>query len=72
MKIFVKAKPNSKKEEVQLIDEQHFVIAVKESSVDGKANSAIIKALAKYLDIPPSTIEFVSGHRSKQKVLKVS
>ena len=48
MKIFVKAKLNAKEERVERIDENNFIVAVKEPPVDGKANQAILKALAEY------------------------
>ena len=52
MKIFVKAKPNAKVERVEKIDETHFVVAVKEPPLRGKANAAIVSALAEYFGIP--------------------
>jgi uncharacterized protein (TIGR00251 family) len=40
--------------------------------VEGKANDALIRFLAKKLGIPPSHIEILTGHRSRNKVLKIS
>src|SRR3989338_9497975 len=51
MKIFVKTKPRSKQERVEKIDETHFIVAVKEIPIEGRANKAIIKALADYFDV---------------------
>lgn len=56
MKIFVKSKPNSNKEEVERVDDKNFIVAVNEPAVDGKANKAIVKALAKYLNAPSSKL----------------
>ena len=72
MKIFVTAKPSSKKPRVLKTDERHFIVAVKESPKEGKANRAIIKALAKALDIPQSRIELVAGMTSKRKILETT
>lgn len=71
MKIFVQAKANAKLEKVEKIDETHFVVSVKKPPQDGKANIAIIKALAKFLGVPLSCVRLVSGASSKQKVFEV-
>ncbi len=67
MKLTVKAKTNAKQEKVEKIDEANYIVAVKAAPVEGKANEAIIKALAKYFRIAPSTIRLVSGEKSKIK-----
>jgi hypothetical protein len=72
MKIFVKAKPLAKEEKIEKVDEVNFVVAVKEPPKDGKANKAIIKALAIYFNVAPSKINLVLGFSSKQKVFEVS
>lgn len=83
MKIIVRAKPKSKKESVERVsqptldlslgDEElvEYKVSVKEVPVGGKANEAIIKALAKYFDIAPSLVELVSGVTSKRKIFQI-
>lgn len=71
MRIFIKAKPNSKKEGIEKLDETHFIVAVKEPPVKGLANRAIAKALAKHFDLSLSQVYLVSGFTSKQKVFEV-
>lgn len=71
MKIFIKAKPGAKKEEIEKISDNSFVISVKEPPIQGKANSAIIAALAEYFKIPKSNIKIVSGFGSRQKVVEL-
>jgi uncharacterized protein YggU (UPF0235/DUF167 family) len=84
MKIFIKARPNAKKEEVKRIDQAEgsfdakdrddritLIVAVREPPADGKANRAIINAVAEYLKIPRSQIHIVSGHTMRNKVLEV-
>jgi len=71
MKIFVKAKPLSKEEKIEKIDEINFIIAVKEPPKDGKANRAVVRALALYFNVAPSRINLISGFSSKQKVFEV-
>lgn len=71
MKIFVKAKPNSREEKIEKIDETHFIISVKEPPVGGKANRAIIQACADYFGCAPSTISIMAGLTSREKVLEI-
>lgn len=71
MRIYAQAKPKSKREYIKKIDDTHYTVAVKESPVSGKANQAIIKALAEYFDKPPSQIHILFGEKSKQKVIQI-
>ncbi len=71
MKIFVTAKPNNKHPKVTKLSDNHYIVAVKEPPKDGKANTAIIKALADHLNIPKSTICIKSGQKAKTKLLEV-
>lgn len=72
MKIFVKAKPLSREERVEKIDEFNFVVAVKEPPVEGRANRAIVIALANYFKIAPSCIRLVSGFSSRHKTFEIN
>ncbi len=38
----------------------------------GKANSEIIKRIAKYFDVPRSNVMIVSGEKSRNKIIKVT
>lgn len=78
MKIFVRAKPGVKKEYIKettdLFEkngERHFVVAVAARAVDGKANRAIERSLAEYLNVPPSHVRIVSGQTAKEKIVEV-
>ena len=71
MKLFVTAKPGAKKEGVEKTGENKFIVAVKEPPVQGRANLAIIKSLADYLNIAPSRLKIISGHTSRQKIVEI-
>jgi len=71
MKIFVKAKPLTREEYVKKVDDLNFIVGVKEPPIKGKANKAIIKALAEYFKISASRICLVSGFSSKQKIVEI-
>jgi hypothetical protein len=72
MKITVAVKPNSKKESVEILPDGSYLVRVNTPPVDGKANERVIKLLSKALKKPKSTIELVSGHRSKRKIFEIS
>lgn len=71
MKIYITAKPRSKKEYVKRVDDTHYIVSVNAPPVDGKANQAIIKSLAKYFDKPKSQIYILTGASSKRKVIEM-
>lgn len=71
MKIFVRARPGSKEEKVQKVDEGHFVVSVKAPPVEGKANQAILELLSDYFKLPKARIRIVSGHTGRQKVIEI-
>ncbi len=71
MRIFVRAKPKSKKTTVQKISEHHYTVMVPEEPKEGKANNAIIAALATYFNVPKSMIVFEAGERSHNKVFVI-
>jgi len=71
MKIFVKARPNSKKEFVKKITETNLIIAVKEPPIKGRANAAIQKALGEYFKVSVSQVKLISGFSSKNKIFEI-
>ena len=71
MKIFVKAKPGAKLEKIKKISENSFEVWVKEKPENGKANVAVLRALAKYFDLAPSRLRIISGHTSKNKLVEI-
>lgn len=72
MKLFITAKPQAKEERVEKIDENKFVVAVKEPPIQGRANAAIVKALAEYLGVAPARLKIISGYTSRQKIIEIN
>ncbi|OGI22216.1 MAG: hypothetical protein A2808_02405 [Candidatus Moranbacteria bacterium RIFCSPHIGHO2_01_FULL_55_24] len=68
MKLFVTAKTNAREERVEEVDETHFKVSVKAAPLEGKANKAIAKALARHLSIAPSRLTLRSGASGRSKV----
>ena len=71
MKIFVRVKPIAKRNEIKVVDSNHFTISVKESPVNGKANRAVIKLLSEFYKITKSKILIKSGIKSREKIVEI-
>ena len=48
-----------------------LLVRVTAAPADGKANAAVIRVLAKALDVPPTDIRVVRGAAARTKVLSV-
>ena len=84
MRIIVKAKTRAKEDKVERLEQPAldfgpvlpklvaYKVSVKEAPVGGKANEAIIEALAEYFDTAKSNIALVSGASSKQKIFEIN
>ncbi|MBX9979326.1 MULTISPECIES: DUF167 domain-containing protein [Mycobacterium] len=71
--VVVKVKPGSRKGPlVEVGPDGELTIYVREQAVDGKANDAVTRVLAGYLDVPRSRITLVSGATSRLKRFRVS
>ncbi len=70
MRINVKAKPDSNENKIEKLDDQNFVVFVKDPPVQGRANRAIIKLLSEYFH--SQRVRIVSGHTSRNKIVEVN
>lgn len=71
MKISVKVKANAKQEKIEKISDGEFILYVRQPATQGKANSAVIKALSEYFDIAKSRIDIIKGQKNKNKVIEI-
>ena len=67
----MKVKPNANKESVERLSDGSFLVSVKAPAVEGKANTRLVKALAKHFDVAPSCVSIVSGASSRTKRVEV-
>jgi hypothetical protein len=71
-KFTVFVKPGSKKGPlVQPSLTGELLVYVIEPAVDGKANKALIKLLAKYFEVSDSQVQIVHGKTSRTKIIQV-
>ncbi len=66
-----KAIPGATKEKVEIFGE-YLKIKVNAAPEKGQANTAILRLLAVYLNLPASSIRITRGHSSTQKTINVS
>ena len=71
MKISVKVKPGSKKENVERVDDTNFIAHIKAPPVEGKANDALVRLLSDYFGVPKSNILIIKGTTSKYKLVEI-
>ena len=67
----IRLSPKSSREAIEGLQGDALKVKVKAPPVDGQANKALIKYLAKQLKVPASHIEITTGHSNRNKVLLV-
>ncbi|MEK7641318.1 MAG: DUF167 domain-containing protein [Patescibacteria group bacterium] len=72
MKISVHAKPGAREEKVEKISDTEFNVSVKEPPIEGRANQAIIKALAEYFHVSSSRVNIVLGRTLRNKIIEIN
>ena len=71
MRIRVRVKPGAREERVSREPDGSLLVSVAARAQEGKANEAVVKAVAKALHVPKSSVRIVSGLSSRTKMLEV-
>jgi len=69
--ITIRVVPKAKRQEVKELDEGIYKVWVNAPPDKGKANKAVIKAMAGFLGISKTRLKIIRGHNSRDKVLEV-
>jgi uncharacterized protein (TIGR00251 family) len=67
----VRLQPRAKRNEVVGERAGAVLIRVTAPPVDGKANDALCRLIAKAAGVPPSQVSVIRGHTSRDKVVRV-
>ncbi len=67
----IKVMPNSKINLIEKIGQDNYKIKIMEKAIDGKANKAVISALAEYFNTKKSNINIVKGAMSSKKIIEI-
>lgn len=64
--------PKSSKNEIVGPYRDGIKIRITAPPIEGKANQALIRLLAKEFSVTPSQVQIIKGHRSREKTLSIS
>jgi uncharacterized protein (TIGR00251 family) len=68
----VRVQPRASRNEVAGLDGETLKIRLTAPPVEGEANAACLKFLAKLLDLPPSRLAIIQGARSRTKLIRIT
>jgi uncharacterized protein (TIGR00251 family) len=68
----IRIQPRASKNELVAMEGGALKIRLTAPPIDGAANEALVKFLAHVLSVPRSHIEIVSGHTSRDKILRIN
>lgn len=71
MKIQITVKPNARHESVEPLPDGSLKVSVNARAAEGKANEAVIEALARHFRVPKRNITIVVGAKSRKKLVQV-
>ena len=71
MKIKIKARPGAKKAEVHKLEPNIFRVKIDAPAKENKANIRLLEIIADHFNVSLSCVRFISGLRSKTKVLEI-
>lgn len=70
MKITVRVKPNSVKQDIK-VENNVYIVSLNSPPLEGRANEELIEVLADYFNTSKSKIKVVSGHKSRMKIVEI-
>jgi len=65
----IKVQTRSAKQEIIRMDSHLYRVRVSAAPDKGEANKEVIKLIAAHFGLPPSLVEIVRGHTSRNKVV---
>jgi uncharacterized protein (TIGR00251 family) len=72
MRIAVTVVPRAHHARIERIDSGALRVAVTAPAHDGRANAAVIEALADYFRVPRSRVRIVLGRTTRRKVVEIA
>ncbi len=71
MRIIITVKPNSKQVPLVVNSSGDIVVYVRQQTIGGRANDAVVQLLAEYYDVPKTRVKIVKGHNTHRKVVEI-
>jgi uncharacterized protein (TIGR00251 family) len=69
--LWVRVQPRASKDEIAGVQGSHIKIRITAPPVEGKANSHLIRFLAKSFGVAKSNIQLLNGESSREKRLRI-
>jgi uncharacterized protein (TIGR00251 family) len=70
-RISVRVQPSARQEELVGIRDGVLTVRVRAPAIEGRANEALRRLLAKRLGVSRSAVTVIRGHRSRDKVIQI-
>lgn len=70
--LYLRIQPRASKNEIVTMEDGSIKVRLTSPPVDGAANEALVKFLADTLSVAKSQVGIVSGHSSRDKVIRIS
>jgi uncharacterized protein (TIGR00251 family) len=71
VKIIALVKPGARHESVEKLASGEYRVAVNAPPQDGKANAAVIAALAAHFGVTKAQVQITAGHKGKRKIIEI-
>lgn len=71
MRFSVVVTPGARRELVDRIDATRFRVAVTAPAGEGRANAAVVRALAEFFSVIPSRVRVIRGATSRHKIVEI-
>jgi len=67
----IRVRPGASRARVGGTHDGALIVAVHAQPVDGKANEAVVRALADAFDVPRSSVSVIRGHTARTKTIEI-
>lgn len=67
----IRVKPNSKKGPLIVADGNQLTVYLREKPIEGEANTALVRLLAKYFDVSKTSIVIKTGQHGRTKLVEI-
>ena len=71
IRLTIQVTPNARKTEAAGIQDDALKIRLQAQPIEGKANDALIRYLAKVLNVRRSAVTIVHGHAARRKIIDI-
>jgi uncharacterized protein len=71
MRLPIRVSPRTKKPGISTAGDGTLVVKVCEPAENGRANAAVVEALAEHFGVPRRAVTILYGHGSRQKLVEI-